>query len=86
MTVSGELRTGQISVVYDASFVDNSNQQASSVRTSVQSEGPCKMTTVTLEVAQANLPELIDHPGLSEVLVITRDHQPIARLQAEGSP
>ena len=42
------------------------------------------MPTVTLEDAQARLPELIDrlHPG--EELVITRDQQPVARLIVEG--
>ena len=44
------------------------------------------MTTVTLEEAQANLPELIDHLASGEFLVITRNHQPIARLQAEEPP
>jgi antitoxin (DNA-binding transcriptional repressor) of toxin-antitoxin stability system len=42
------------------------------------------MPTVTLEDAQARLPELIVqlHPG--EELIITRDQQPVARLIAEG--
>ena len=44
------------------------------------------MTTVSLEVAQANLPDLIDHLASGEVLVIARDYQSIARQQAEGSP
>ncbi len=41
------------------------------------------MTTVTIEEAQAKLPELIDHLAAGEGLVITRDEQPIARLLAE---
>ena len=44
------------------------------------------MTTVTLEEAQANLPELIDHLAAGEQLVITRHQQPIARLVAEEKP
>lgn len=42
------------------------------------------MTTVTIEEAQAKLPELIDHLAAGEALVITRNQQPIARLLAEG--
>jgi antitoxin (DNA-binding transcriptional repressor) of toxin-antitoxin stability system len=44
------------------------------------------MPTVTLEEAQAQLPELIDrlHPG--EEIIITRDHQPVARLIGEARP
>ena len=38
------------------------------------------MTSVTLEDAQANLPELIEHLPVGEVLVITRNARPIARL------
>ena len=41
------------------------------------------MTTVTIEEAQAKLPELIDHLVAGEELVITRDQHPIARLLAE---
>jgi antitoxin (DNA-binding transcriptional repressor) of toxin-antitoxin stability system len=44
------------------------------------------MTTVTLEEAQANLPELIDHLQPGESLVITRDAKPVARLLPEGPP
>ncbi len=44
------------------------------------------MTSVTLELAQANLPELIDHLSAGEELVITRDARPIARLVAEEQP
>jgi antitoxin (DNA-binding transcriptional repressor) of toxin-antitoxin stability system len=41
------------------------------------------MTTVTIEEAQAKLPELIDHLAAGEELVITRNQHPIARLLAE---
>lgn len=44
------------------------------------------MTAVTLEEAQAKLPELIDHLAAGEELVITRNQQPIARLTAEDKP
>ncbi len=44
------------------------------------------MATVTLEEAQARLPDLIDHLGTGEELVITRNEQPIARLFAEAKP
>ena len=44
------------------------------------------MTVVTIEEAQAKLPELIDHLASGEELVITRDQRPIARLLAEGKP
>jgi antitoxin (DNA-binding transcriptional repressor) of toxin-antitoxin stability system len=41
------------------------------------------MPTVTIEEAQARLPELIDHLAAGEELLITRNQQPIARLSAE---
>ena len=44
------------------------------------------MTTVTIEEAQAKLPELIEHLATGEELVITRDQKPIARLFAEAKP
>jgi prevent-host-death family protein len=44
------------------------------------------MTTVTLEEAQAHLPELIDHLQPGEPLVITRNEKPVARLLAEEPP
>ncbi len=44
------------------------------------------MTSVTLEEAQARLPELIDHLSTGEQLLITRDARPIARLVAEEQP
>jgi antitoxin (DNA-binding transcriptional repressor) of toxin-antitoxin stability system len=44
------------------------------------------MTTVTLEEAQAKLPELIEHLAVGEELLITRNQEPIARLIAEEKP
>ncbi|MFN0052692.1 MAG: type II toxin-antitoxin system Phd/YefM family antitoxin [Planctomycetales bacterium] len=44
------------------------------------------MTTITIEEAQARLPELIDHLAAGDELIITRNHQPVARLLAEESP
>ncbi len=44
------------------------------------------MNTVTIEEAQANLAELIDHLPLGGQLTITRNQQPIARLLAEEMP
>jgi antitoxin (DNA-binding transcriptional repressor) of toxin-antitoxin stability system len=43
------------------------------------------MSTVTLEEAQARLPELIDHLHPGESLVITRNQKPVARLLLEES-
>ena len=44
------------------------------------------MTTVTLEEAQAKLPELIEQLVAGEGLLITRNEQPVARLTAEEKP
>jgi antitoxin (DNA-binding transcriptional repressor) of toxin-antitoxin stability system len=44
------------------------------------------MATVSIEEAQAKLPELIDRLAAGEQLVITRDQKPIARLLAEQRP
>jgi antitoxin (DNA-binding transcriptional repressor) of toxin-antitoxin stability system len=44
------------------------------------------MTTVTLEEAQAKLPELIEHLAAGEELLITRNKLPFARLTAEEKP
>jgi prevent-host-death family protein len=44
------------------------------------------VTTVTIEEAQAKLPELIEHLADGEELVITSNHRPIARLLAESKP
>ena len=41
------------------------------------------MTTVTIEEAQARLPELIDHLNPGEELMIVRDQRPVARLVGE---
>lgn len=38
------------------------------------------MTTVTIEEAQAKLPELIEHLAADEELVITRNARPVAKL------
>ena len=40
------------------------------------------MPTVTIEEAQARLPELIDHLVPGEAVVITRGAEPVARLVA----
>lgn len=42
--------------------------------------------TVTLQEAQAHLPELIERLGPGESFVITRDETVVARLTAEGPP
>jgi antitoxin (DNA-binding transcriptional repressor) of toxin-antitoxin stability system len=44
------------------------------------------MPTVTLEEAQARLPELIDALRPGETLVIMRDQRPIACLVAKSLP
>lgn len=41
------------------------------------------MSTVTLEEAQARLPQLIERLQPGEAIVITRDQKPVARLLAE---
>jgi len=38
------------------------------------------MSTVTIEEAQAKLPEIIDKLAPGEVVVITRDQEPVAQL------
>lgn len=43
------------------------------------------MSTVTLEDAQAQLPELIEHLAPGEELVITRNARPVARLMGPVS-
>lgn len=43
------------------------------------------MSTVTLEEAQAHLPELIDRLQPGETLVITRNEKPLARLLVDAS-
>jgi antitoxin (DNA-binding transcriptional repressor) of toxin-antitoxin stability system len=44
------------------------------------------MTTVTLEEAQAQLPQLIEQLQPGEEIIITRDRRPVARLSAEELP
>ena len=44
------------------------------------------MPVVTIEEAQARLPELIEHLAADEELVITRNERPIARLLTEDKP
>jgi prevent-host-death family protein len=42
--------------------------------------------TVTLEEAQARLPELVEQLRAGQEVVITRDQKPVARLVGEGAP
>ena len=44
------------------------------------------MSTITLEEAQAHLPQLIERLQPGEEIVITRDQKPVARLLAEERP
>jgi antitoxin (DNA-binding transcriptional repressor) of toxin-antitoxin stability system len=44
------------------------------------------MSTVTIEEAQAKLPEIIDKLIPGEELIITRNNQPIAKLIGHPSP
>lgn len=44
------------------------------------------MSTITLEEAQARLPQLIDELKPGEALIIMRDQQPVAKLIAEARP
>ncbi len=44
------------------------------------------MTTITVEEAQAHLPEIIDRLSPGEPLIITRNDQPVARLVSESKP
>jgi prevent-host-death family protein len=41
--------------------------------------------TITLTEAQANLKQLIDNLAPGEVIVITENQQPVAKLVGEGS-
>ncbi len=43
-------------------------------------------TTVTMEVAHAELPELVAHLAAGEELIITQDDKPVARLVREVPP
>jgi antitoxin (DNA-binding transcriptional repressor) of toxin-antitoxin stability system len=44
------------------------------------------MSTVSLEEAQARLPELIDKLRPGEEVVIVRDQKPVAKLTGQASP
>jgi antitoxin (DNA-binding transcriptional repressor) of toxin-antitoxin stability system len=44
------------------------------------------MSTVTIEEAQATLPEIIDKLEPGEELIITRNDQPIAKLVGQRRP
>jgi antitoxin (DNA-binding transcriptional repressor) of toxin-antitoxin stability system len=44
------------------------------------------MSTITIEEAQANLPEIIDNLAPGEELIITRNDQPIAKLVGQRRP
>ena len=41
------------------------------------------MPTVTIEEAQAKLPELIEQLGLGQEIIITRNSQPVAKLVSQ---
>jgi antitoxin (DNA-binding transcriptional repressor) of toxin-antitoxin stability system len=42
------------------------------------------MSAITLEEAQANLVELVDRLAPGEEVLITRDHEPVAKLVREA--
>ena len=44
------------------------------------------MSTVSIEEAQAHLPELIDKLRAGEEIVILRDQQPVAKLTGQQKP
>jgi prevent-host-death family protein len=44
------------------------------------------MPTVTIEEAQATLPELIDRLASGEEVIITRNRQPVAKLVGHQRP
>ncbi len=44
------------------------------------------MSTITIEEAQAKLPEIIDKLAPGEELIITRNDQPIAKLVGQWRP
>ncbi|MFT3881454.1 MAG: type II toxin-antitoxin system Phd/YefM family antitoxin [Gemmatales bacterium] len=44
------------------------------------------MSTITIEKAQTDLPQLIDSLVPGETVVITRNQKPIARLTGEATP
>jgi antitoxin (DNA-binding transcriptional repressor) of toxin-antitoxin stability system len=45
--------------------------------------GAVMLPSISLEEAQAKLPEIIDKLGLGEEVVITRDDQPVAKLVSQ---
>jgi len=44
------------------------------------------MATVTIEEAQAKLPELIEKLAPGEEVIITRNQEPVAKLVGQGRP
>lgn len=44
------------------------------------------MSSVTLEEAQARLPQLLERLQPGEEIIITRDQEPVARLIGEARP
>jgi antitoxin (DNA-binding transcriptional repressor) of toxin-antitoxin stability system len=44
------------------------------------------MSTITIEEAQANLPEIIEELSPGEELIITRNDQPVAKLVGQQPP
>lgn len=44
------------------------------------------MVFISIDEAQAKLPELIDKLSPGEEVVITRNHQPVAKLVGEQAP
>lgn len=44
------------------------------------------MSTITIEEAQARLPDLIENMRPGEELLITKDEKPVARLVGEKKP
>jgi antitoxin (DNA-binding transcriptional repressor) of toxin-antitoxin stability system len=66
--------------------VQESNKEASGELVFPEITQGESMTTVTLEEAQARLPELIERLTAGDQLLITRNQLPIARLTAEETP
>jgi prevent-host-death family protein len=52
----------------------------------VKDKGLKTMYTVTLEEAQAKLPEVIDKLAPGEEVIITRNEQPVAKLVGQQRP
>jgi antitoxin (DNA-binding transcriptional repressor) of toxin-antitoxin stability system len=54
---------------------------------SIRSKGSCVMsTTVTLEEAQARLPQLVAGLAGGDEVIITQDQQPVAKLVGHNQP